>query len=66
MAFLSLNASEFVEMFAGVGAARVRDLFNQARRRTAPAPEHRPPPLRTVDAERRTWLGDEVPRDFSL
>ena len=29
MAFLSLNASEFVEMFIGVGAARVRDLFNQ-------------------------------------
>lgn len=27
--FLSLNASEFVEMFAGVGAARVRDLFAQ-------------------------------------
>lgn len=31
VAFLSLNASEFVEMFAGVGAARVRDLFGQAR-----------------------------------
>ena len=31
VAFLSLNASEFVEMFVGVGAARVRDLFNQAR-----------------------------------
>jgi cell division protease FtsH len=30
-AFLSLNASEFVEMFVGVGAARVRDLFAQAR-----------------------------------
>ncbi|KAK9808335.1 hypothetical protein WJX73_003265 [Symbiochloris irregularis] len=29
--FLSLNASEFVEMFAGTGAARVRDLFAQAR-----------------------------------
>ena len=31
MAFLSLNASEFVEMFVGVGASRVRDLFSQAR-----------------------------------
>ena len=29
MAFLSLNASEFVEMFVGVGASRVRDLFAQ-------------------------------------
>jgi cell division protease FtsH len=29
--FLSLNASEFVEMFVGVGASRVRDLFAQAK-----------------------------------
>lgn len=28
--FLSLSGSEFVEMFVGVGAARVRDLFSQA------------------------------------
>ena len=28
--FFSLSASEFVEMFVGVGAARVRDLFEQA------------------------------------
>lgn len=28
--FFSLSASEFVEMFVGVGAARVRDLFRQA------------------------------------
>lgn len=31
VSFLSLNASEFVEMFVGVGASRVRDLFAQAR-----------------------------------
>ena len=30
--FFSLNASEFVEMFVGLGAARVRDLFNEARK----------------------------------
>ena len=30
--FFSINGSEFVEMFVGVGAARVRDLFDQARR----------------------------------
>ncbi|MBZ0185355.1 MAG: AAA family ATPase [Candidatus Obscuribacterales bacterium] len=29
--FFSISASQFVEMFVGVGAARVRDLFNQAR-----------------------------------
>ena len=31
--FFSISGSEFVEMFVGVGAARVRDLFEQARRR---------------------------------
>lgn len=31
--FFSLSGSEFVEMFVGVGAARVRDLFTQAERR---------------------------------
>ena len=30
--FFSLSGSEFVEMFVGVGASRVRDLFDQARR----------------------------------
>ncbi|MCS7249753.1 MAG: ATP-dependent zinc metalloprotease FtsH [candidate division WOR-3 bacterium] len=30
--FLSISGSEFVEMFVGVGAARVRDLFEQAKR----------------------------------
>ena len=34
--FYSINGSEFVEMFVGVGAARVRDLFEQARKK-APA-----------------------------
>ncbi|MBK7830707.1 ATP-dependent zinc metalloprotease FtsH [Nannocystis sp.] len=29
--FLSLSASEFIEMIVGVGAARVRDLFKEAR-----------------------------------
>src|SRR5947207_6998737 len=31
VAFFSISGSEFVEMFVGVGAARVRDLFEQAR-----------------------------------
>jgi len=32
--FLSISGSEFVEMFVGVGASRVRDLFDQAKRNT--------------------------------
>ena len=36
VAFFSASASEFVEMFVGVGAARVRDLFNNAKN-NAPA-----------------------------
>ena len=35
--FFSISGSEFVEMFVGVGAARVRDLFEQARQK---APAH--------------------------
>ena len=34
--FLSINGSEFVELYVGVGAARVRDLFEQGRAK-APA-----------------------------
>ena len=30
--FYSISGSDFVEMFVGVGASRVRDLFNQAKR----------------------------------
>ncbi len=30
--FLSISGSEFLEMFVGVGPARVRDLFSQARK----------------------------------
>ena len=30
--FLSISAAEFIEMFVGVGASRVRDLFEQAKK----------------------------------
>lgn len=36
VSFFSLSGSDFVEMFVGVGAARVRDLFKQAKEK-APA-----------------------------
>ncbi len=32
--FLSISGSDFVEMFVGVGASRVRDLFDQAKKHT--------------------------------
>ena len=32
MPFFSLSGSEFVEMFVGVGASRVRDLFEEAKK----------------------------------
>ena len=33
--FFSISGSDFVEMFVGVGASRVRDLFEQAKKKTA-------------------------------
>ena len=33
--FFSISGSEFVEMFVGVGASRVRDLFKKVRRGSA-------------------------------
>jgi cell division protease FtsH len=33
VAFFSMSGSDFVEMFVGVGAARIRDLFEQAKER---------------------------------
>jgi cell division protease FtsH len=58
--FFSISGSEFVEMFVGVGAARVRDLFEQARPRrrrssssTSSTPGPRPRRLRRHGRPRR-------------
>ena len=32
--FFSISGSEFVEMFVGMGAAKVRDLFDQAKKKS--------------------------------
>ena len=33
MPFFSISGSDFVEMYVGVGASRVRDLFNEAKKK---------------------------------
>ena len=35
VAYLSISGSDFVEMYVGVGASRVRDLFEQAKKHGA-------------------------------
>jgi cell division protease FtsH len=64
--FFSISGSDFVEMFVGVGASRVRDLFKQAKensplhhlprrdRRGRPPPRHRVQPAATTSASRRS------------
>ena len=39
--FYSINGSEFIQMFVGVGAGRVRDLFATAKESCALHPLHR-------------------------
>ena len=50
--FFSISGSEFVEMFVGMGAAKVRDLFKQANetalRRTQASSSWRPPTVRIL------------------
>ena len=43
--FVSATGSQFVEMFVGVGASRVRDLFGKAKK-NAPCSAPPPPPPR--------------------
>jgi cell division protease FtsH len=45
--FFSMSGSAFVEMFVGLGAARMRDLFEELGRSLAPA-ERKPAPGESV------------------
>ena len=65
--FYSISGSDFVEMFVGVGASRVRDLFNQAKE-TAPGDHlhrrdrrRRPPPRRRHGRRPRRARADAQP-----
>ncbi len=54
--FFSLSGSDFVEMFVGVGASRVRDLFRQAKRKGSVYHLHRRNRRRGTHAARtRPW-----------
>ena len=48
--FFSISGSEFVEMFVGMGAAKVRDLFKQAQEK---APVHSCLSTRSIQSARR-------------
>ena len=57
--FLSAVGSEFVEMFAGVAAARVNSLYYSARKKVGGAPRAAPSSARVLPAARvhawRSW-----------
>ncbi|MDW4909237.1 AAA family ATPase [Streptomyces sp. ADMS] len=52
--FLSVTGSAFVEMFVGVGASRVRDLFAEARKRAPRSSSSTSVQCRTPRRARRT------------
>ena len=62
--FFSLSGSEFVEMFVGVGASRVRDLFKRAK-------ENSPclifiDEIDAVGRQRGAGIGEEMMRESKL
>ncbi len=50
--FFSISGSDFVEMFVGVGASRVRDLFRQAKETRSDVPAARMPVCRQMTSVR--------------
>ena len=58
VAFFSISGSDFVEMFVGVGASRVRDLFDQAKKALSSS---QPPTVPTSST-----LRSHVPADLTV
>ena len=54
--FFSISGSDFVEMFVGVGASRVRDMFDQAKRQ-APCIVFIDEIDAVADTEEQVWVG---------
>jgi len=52
-AFFSISGSDFVEMFVGVGASRVRDMFEQARKNTPCRKKKQKVPKRAKSEKKR-------------
>ena len=50
--FFSINGSEFIELFVGVGASRVRDLFDEAKKVRPPSSSSTRSTRSAVSAER--------------
>jgi cell division protease FtsH len=55
--FFSISGSDFVEMFVGVGASRVRDLFNQGKK-TPPASSSSTRSTRWAATAGPAWAAD--------
>ena len=64
--FFSISGSDFVEMFVGVGAARVRDMFEQAKKQALRHRVHRRNRRRWPPARRGTWWRNDEREQTSI
>ena len=58
MPFFSISGSDFVEMFVGVGASRVRDLFDRGKEEMHPVSFSLMRLMQWQDAEEPVWAAD--------
>ena len=54
--FFSISGSDFVEMFVGVGASRVRDMFDQAKKQMHPQLSSWMKSMQLVDIAALEWV----------